>query len=331
MENNSNIPRRKWLKLGFGLAAGTFGSSFIISKIGDNKVNCLLTPRQELGPFPVMKFRSQPDHDIDLTEFTGQKEIATGKIIVVQGKVLNTDCNAIAGAIVEIWQANHHGKYHHEYDLQGKDDPNFQGWGQAITNTKGEYRFKTILPGQYSDRTRHIHFKVSKRGYHEMVTQLYFDGEERNKTDGLLNSLTHKEQLQVIRKLNRKKKVPSIEFTITMDKVIQGGVPEKVLAEYAGKYELQYKNTFLEKPVNELFGGPYEKIILTVENEGTQLYFTVPFAPKIQVFWKAKDRFDAVSFHSTELYFFRDSSGKVNELNLKWPSGENTKGTRVSI
>lgn len=163
-----------------------------------------------------------------------------------------------------------------------------------------------------------------------MVTQLYFEGEERNNTDSVLNSLTHEEQLQVIRKLNKESKVPTMEFTITIDKVMQSGVPEKVLAEYTGKYELQYKGTFLEKPVNEAFGGPYEKIIMDVENEGSQLYFNLPFAPKTELFWKAKDQFDAVSFYSTELFFIRDSSGKINEINFKWDFGENTKGTRVS-
>ncbi len=162
-----------------------------------------------------------------------------------------------------------------------------------------------------------------------MVTQLYFEGEERNNTDSVLNSLTHEEQLQVIRKLNREHKVPSMEFPITINKVMEDGVPEKVLAEYIGKYELQYKKTFLEGPINEQLGGPYEKIIMTVEKEGCRLYFTMPFAPKTEVFWKAKDHFDDVSFYSTELFFLRDSSGKVNELKFKWDFGENTKGKRV--
>jgi len=329
MENNNNIPRRKWLKLGFGLAAGTIGSAFTISKINENKDNCLLTPRQELGPFPAMKFRGQADHDIDLTKISGQNGIATGKIIVVQGKIHDTDCNPVEGAIVEIWQANHFGKYHHEYDLKGQDDPNFQGWGQAITNPKGEYRFTTIVPGLYTDRTRHIHFKISKRGYHEMVTQLYFEGEKRNNTDSVLNGLTHEEQLHVIRKLNIENHLPTIDFIIIIKKVMTGSVPEKVLAEYTGKYELQYKDTFLEKPVNEMLGGPYEKIIMTVENDGNLLYFSLPFAPKTELFWKAKDQFDAISFYSTELFFIRDGAGKVNEVNFKWDFGENTKGIRV--
>ena len=162
-----------------------------------------------------------------------------------------------------------------------------------------------------------------------MVTQLYFEGEERNNTDTVLNGLTHEEQLQVIRKLNIENKLPTIEFIIIMDKVMTGGVPEKVLAEYTGQYELQYRGTFLEKPINDMVGRPYEKMIMTVENEGNLLYFSLPFAPKTELFWKAKDHFDAISFYSTELFFIRDGAGKVNEVKFKWDFGENTKGVRV--
>ena len=202
MEKNKGIPRRKWIKLGLGLAAASAaGPGFIISKTANDSNNCKDTPVQELGPYPTMKYRTQADHDIDLTQVSGQKGIATGQIISVYGKIHDDTCSPVKGAIVEIWSANHYGKYHHEFDEGGQQDPYFQGWGQAITNDKGEYRFKTILPGLYGHRARHIHFIVSKRGHHELTTQLYFDGEERNKTDGVINQLTHEEQMEIIRPL----------------------------------------------------------------------------------------------------------------------------------
>jgi protocatechuate 3,4-dioxygenase, beta subunit len=186
MEKNKNLPRRKWLKLGLGLAAaGVAGPAFIISKIQADSDDCKDTPVQELGPYPTMKYRTQADHDIDFTKVEGQSGVAIGQIISVYGKIYDDKCTPLKGAIVEIWSANHFGKYHHEFDEGGQQDPNSQGWGHAITNDNGEYRFKTILPGLYGRRTRHIHFIVSKRGHHELTTQLYFGGEERNKTDGV--------------------------------------------------------------------------------------------------------------------------------------------------
>lgn len=327
MENQPNIPRRSWLRLSAGLAAGTVGTAFTLTDA--DKDRCAATPRQELGPFPTMQFRSQADHDVDLTQITGQVGIATGEVIIVKGKILDTNCQPIAGAIVEIWQANHYGKYRHEYDDSGKSDPNFQGWAQAVTNANGEYRFKTILPGLYGRRARHIHYKVAKRGYHEQVTQLYFDGEARNRTDGILNSFTHEEQVRLTGKLDKTTPAPTIEFTINLDKVLVGALPEKVLAEYTGEYVLQVKGTDYEQILNKYLGGPYDKVTMQVEQQDGLLYLTTMNALKAELFWKAKDQFDASSFYDTVLTFGRNATGKVVSATFRSRDGEELHGTRA--
>ncbi len=324
---NKNTDRRNWLKISLGLLTGAIGSAFIPLRIV--KEECSVTPRQELGPFPTMKFRGQSDHDIDLTKIAGQEGVATGEHIIVKGRILDTDCKPVDGAIVEIWQANHHGKYRHELGDEGKSDPNFQGWGQAITNSKGEYSFKTIIPGLYARRARHIHYKISKRGYHELITQLYFEGYERNDTDGLLNLFTHEEQKRVVKKLNKDSQIPIVEFDINIDEVLDGSVPEKVLAEYTGKYDLHFKGTYYERMLTNFLGGPYEKAVMSIENEGNILYNTTLGAPKSELLWKAKDHFNASSFYTTELFFKRDASGRVNEVIFKWRSGGEMKGIRI--
>ena len=48
-----------------------------------------------------MKFRGKADHGIDLTKISGQSGRATGGIIVVEGKIHDTDCNPLEGSIVE--------------------------------------------------------------------------------------------------------------------------------------------------------------------------------------------------------------------------------------
>ncbi len=326
--SETNIPRRKWLKWTFGIAAGTAGSAFTFYRLDPKDKDCALTPQQELGPFPPMKSRSQPDHDVDLTRVKGQDAVATGEIIMVKGKILDDQCKAVEGAVVEIWQSNHHGKYHHEYDKNGTHDPNFQGWGQAITNKDGSYQFKTIIPGLYTGRTRHIHFKIARRGYHELVTQMYFDGEEGNSKDGLLNALTHEEQQKVIRKIDRTKKVPEMIFDINIMAVDQAGIPQKVLAEYVGKYDLHHKGTKYEGMIKELYGA-FDKIVVEIGYEGRQLYFTLPFAPKSEAPWKEKDLFAASQFYLADLGFIRNADGKVNELAFKWKDGPDLKGTKI--
>ncbi|ADB39893.1 protocatechuate 3,4-dioxygenase [Spirosoma linguale] len=327
MEKQPNIPRRSWLRLSVGLAAGTVGTAFTLTDA--DKDRCAVTPRQELGPFPTMQFRSQADHDVDLTQLTGQAGIATGEVIIVKGQILDTSCQPIAGAIVEIWQANHHGKYRHEYGDSGQSDPNFQGWAQAVTNANGEYQFKTILPGLYGHRARHIHYKVAKRGYHELVTQLYFDGEDRNRTDEILNSFTHEEQMRLTGKLDKTTPTPTIEFTINLDKVQVGALPAKVLADYTGEYVLQAKGTDYEQLLNTFLGGPYDKVTMQVEQQDGLLYLTTTKAPKAELFWKAKDQFDAASFYDTVLTFGRNAAGKVVSATFRARDGQELHGTRV--
>ena len=98
----------------------------------------------------------------------------------------------------------HTGKYNHPSDPNpAKLDPNFQYWGQTTTNEKGEYFFKTIIPGAYPatntwTRPPHIHFKVNLRGYNELTSQLYFKGHKLNRTDRILQSLTKEGRDNVI-------------------------------------------------------------------------------------------------------------------------------------
>ena len=82
-------------------------------------------------------------------------------------------------------------------------DPNFQGFGQVRTGRDGSYGFKTIFPGAYPvnedwTRTPHIHFKVARRGYHELITQLYFAGQELNESDLLVQEIAEDDRGRVI-------------------------------------------------------------------------------------------------------------------------------------
>ena len=47
---------------------------------------------------------------------------------------------------------------------------------------------RSIVPGVYVGRTRHIHVKVQPRGGRVLTTQLYFPGEPQNRSDGLFRS-----------------------------------------------------------------------------------------------------------------------------------------------
>lgn len=152
------------------------------------------TPAQELGPFyPTVR---PLDQDSDLTRLEGSGGTASGEVINVFGTVFNQDGHPIAGAKIDLWQANALGRYMHGGDMR-EDlplDPHFQGSAVLVTDSEGRYRFRTIRPGIYAfggtPRPRHIHFDITSRRA-RLTTQMYFPGEKENaleeiKEDSLL-------------------------------------------------------------------------------------------------------------------------------------------------
>lgn len=160
------------------------------------------TPKDVQGPFYPLA--AQKDQDFDLTQIAGRADAALGEVIVIQGHVVDTDGHPIEGATVDIWQANAAGKYNHPHDdNEAPIDPNFQGWAIVQSGVKGGFRFKTIIPGAYPAsakwlRPPHIHFKVSKLSYVEIITQMYFPQHELNDVDLLLQSKTAAEQMLMV-------------------------------------------------------------------------------------------------------------------------------------
>jgi protocatechuate 3,4-dioxygenase beta subunit len=146
----------------------------------------LSTPPQVEGPFyPPGQLA---ETDVDLTMLEGHTESATGDVILVRGRVTDTNGNPLAGARVDIWQTNHNGRYDHPDDPNPAPlDPHFQGIGITHTDAEGMYGFKTIIPAAYplsflddgSDgwRAQHIHFKVAHEAAQDLTTQMYFEGD----------------------------------------------------------------------------------------------------------------------------------------------------------
>jgi len=155
------------------------------------------TAAEIMGPYYPVK---RPlDDDADLTRVKGRPGTAQGRVIDLQGRVINTRGRPVAGARVEMWQANTHGRYAHASDpnIEAPLDPAFQGFGQQVTTAEGEFRFLTVVPGPYpvvdgTDRwlrTPHIHFDI--RGAHDrLVTQIYFGDQPLNGSDRLYQALS---------------------------------------------------------------------------------------------------------------------------------------------
>lgn len=143
------------------------------------------TPRQTTGPF----YPSTPpaEEDADLIRVGSSSKLAEGEITHLSGQVFDSAGKHLRGARVEIWQCNARGRYHHPNDRSSAPlDPNFQGFGAAVTDSTGSYSFRTIKPVPYPGRTPHIHFRVVAPGTREFVTQMYIAGHPGNESDGVL-------------------------------------------------------------------------------------------------------------------------------------------------
>jgi protocatechuate 3,4-dioxygenase, beta subunit len=146
----------------------------------------LKTPAMTEGPFYPVELPL--DQDNDLTRVAGKKGTASGELLDFAGRVLDESGAAVAGAVVEIWQCNAFGVYHHPSD-SGKVDPNFQGFGKTTTDAQGRYRFRTIKPVAYSGRVPHIHYKVKRTGKPELTSQVMLAGETGNERDFVFRSM----------------------------------------------------------------------------------------------------------------------------------------------
>ena len=144
------------------------------------------TPRQTTGPFyPLTK---PLDSDADLVTVAGRPGPAKGTVTHVIGRVLDPGGRPVNDALVEIWQCDALGAYHHPRDGGGRD-PNFQGYGRTDSGDDGAYRFRTIRPVPYPGRTPHIHFAVTAPGFPTLTTQMYVAGEPRNDGDFVLRRI----------------------------------------------------------------------------------------------------------------------------------------------
>jgi len=126
-----------------------------------------VTLPQTEGPY----FKPSSPERFELLE-----EGMAGQPIELVGFVLTRACKPLAGALLDFWQAD---------DKGGYDNSGFRLRGHQFSDAEGRYRLRSIVPGIYPGRTRHIHVKVQPRGGSLLTTQLYFPGESKNRSDSL--------------------------------------------------------------------------------------------------------------------------------------------------
>jgi len=147
-------------------------------------------PRFDPARYPVQA---------DMSQVNGKA--ALGERIIVAGTVTDEDGRPQRGVMVEVWQANAAGRYHHPRDQHDAPlDPHFEGRARIFTDDEGRYSFVSIKPGAYPWRNHwnawrpiHIHFGLHGAGFAQrMITQMYFPGDPLLDLDPVFQSTPDK-------------------------------------------------------------------------------------------------------------------------------------------
>lgn len=174
----------------FVLLADVLGLSMLTVGLGD-RTPAGATEPTVFGPFFV----------------EGAPEVANGNDLangapgtpcLVRGTVNDVDGGPVAGARVEVWQADDEGYY----DVQ-KELPAPQNRGHLFTADDGRFWFWSVRPvaypipddgpvgdllhaaGRGPMRPAHIHFMVTAPGYQRLITHVFAAGDEHLGTDAV--------------------------------------------------------------------------------------------------------------------------------------------------
>jgi len=142
------------------------------------------TPATVFGPFFV-EGSPQFDNGDDISNG------APGEPCLVAGRVVSVTGEPIAGAHLEVWQADDDGFY----DVQYRELEESRGRGKLTSADDGRFWFWTVKPvgypipgdGPVGDllrasnrspmRPAHVHFMVSAPGYETVTTHVFADGD----------------------------------------------------------------------------------------------------------------------------------------------------------
>ncbi|RAJ89885.1 protocatechuate 3,4-dioxygenase beta subunit [Larkinella arboricola] len=142
------------------------------SATGSTSDTCTATASETAGPFPTKSPSGLVINDIT-SDRTGTKLSVT---LTIQN--LNSSCEGLAGALVDIWHCDAAGNYS-EYGGSGMQSTNYTTVhflrGRQTTDANGRVTFTSIYPGWYSGRAPHIHVHVyNASGKSLLVTQIAF-------------------------------------------------------------------------------------------------------------------------------------------------------------
>ena len=184
--------RRQFLQ-----ALGTGGALALFTQRGLFAEALELRPTATTTEGPFYPDKMPLDTDNDLLIINDAITPAVGQVTHLTGRVLTMTGQPVRNAFVEIWQVDSTASYVHTRGRQPTgNDKNFQGYGRFLTDSKGQYYFRTIKPISYTligiFRTAHIHVAISKNGKRVFTSQLLVKGHPDNARDSIVKQIDPK-------------------------------------------------------------------------------------------------------------------------------------------
>jgi catechol 1,2-dioxygenase len=184
----------------FILLSDTLGISMLVDAI-NHRHSAKATETTVFGPFYI---DGMPDR-----EFGENMAFTAGETALVRGRVVDTHGNALAGAVLDVWQTAENGMY----SGQDTEQPFGNLRGRYRTDADGCFAIRTIVPVAYpiptdgpvgrmldaanrhAWRPAHLHFMIDVPGYRKLVTHLFNHDDPYLASDAVFGV---KESLQVI-------------------------------------------------------------------------------------------------------------------------------------
>lgn len=177
------------------------------------------TGRGERDALPT---RTNADGEVDLTPTPGQTvgpffgyalpfaaggelvDAAHPRAVRLYGTVYDGVGDPVPDALIEVWQADEHGKVSTETGSLRRDGWTFTGFGRTPVDHVGRYTFTTVEPGPTSEgAARYVHLCVFARGLLDRLhTRIYLPEADQPEgafaADPLLSSLTDAERATLV-------------------------------------------------------------------------------------------------------------------------------------
>jgi len=164
----------------FILLSDVLGVSMLVDAINSRRPKGA-SENTVLGPFHVS---GAPEYEMGANICLDRK----GEDMLVRGRILDTEGRPVAGARIDVWQANDEGFY----DVQQKGlQPDFNLRGVFTTGADGRYWFRAVKPrfypipddgpvgkllrslGRHPYRPAHLHFIITAEGYDPLTTHIF--------------------------------------------------------------------------------------------------------------------------------------------------------------